>query len=58
MSLLLNREKEVDIGKELKEFKEFASEFPPEVCWNGMCLQGRGAKVLYSYEAKHSRTQT
>jgi ubiquitin carboxyl-terminal hydrolase L5 len=31
VSLLLNREKEVDIGKELKEFKEFASEFPPEV---------------------------
>jgi ubiquitin carboxyl-terminal hydrolase L5 len=31
VSLLLNREKEVDIGKELKEFKEFAGEFPPEV---------------------------
>jgi ubiquitin carboxyl-terminal hydrolase L5 len=31
VSLLLNREKEVNIGKELKEFKEFAGEFPPEV---------------------------
>lgn len=31
VSLLLNREKEVDIGKELREFKEFAGEFPPEV---------------------------
>ncbi|EAT90673.1 ubiquitin carboxyl-terminal hydrolase [Parastagonospora nodorum] len=31
VSLLLNREKEVNIGKELKEFKEFAGEFPPEL---------------------------
>ena len=31
VSLLLNREAEVNIGKELKEFKEFAGEFPPEV---------------------------
>lgn len=31
VSLLLNREKEVEIGKELKEFKEFASEFPPDL---------------------------
>jgi ubiquitin carboxyl-terminal hydrolase L5 len=28
---LLNREEEVEIGKELKEFKEFAGDFPPEV---------------------------
>lgn len=32
VSLLLNREGEVEIGKELKEFKEFAGDFPPEVC--------------------------
>lgn len=31
VSLLLNREKDVDIGKELREFKDFAGEFPPEV---------------------------
>ena len=31
ISLLLNREGAVDIGKDLKEFKEFAGEFPPEV---------------------------
>ncbi|KAG9381326.1 Ubiquitin carboxyl-terminal hydrolase [Pyrenophora tritici-repentis] len=31
VSLLLNREEEVDIGKELKEFKEFAGDFPPEL---------------------------
>ena len=31
VSLLLNREEEVEIGKELKEFKEFAGDFPPEV---------------------------
>jgi len=35
VSLLLNREGEVDIGKELKEFKEFAGEFPPEVLMPG-----------------------
>jgi ubiquitin carboxyl-terminal hydrolase L5 len=32
ISVLLNKEGEVNIGKELKEFKEFAGEFPPEVC--------------------------
>ncbi|KAF2828105.1 ubiquitinyl hydrolase [Ophiobolus disseminans] len=31
VSLLLNREGEVEIGKELKEFKEFAGDFPPEL---------------------------
>ncbi|EOA85253.1 hypothetical protein ACJQWK_06945 [Exserohilum turcicum] len=31
VSLLLNREEEIDIGKELKEFKEFAGDFPPEL---------------------------
>ncbi|KAL5114349.1 hypothetical protein ACEQ8H_007786 [Pleosporales sp. CAS-2024a] len=31
VSLLLNREKDVHIGKELKELKEFAGEFPPEL---------------------------
>ena len=31
ISVLLNKEGEVEIGKELKEFKEFAGEFPPEV---------------------------
>ena len=29
--MLLNKDKEVDIGKDLKEFKEFTHEFPPEV---------------------------
>jgi ubiquitin carboxyl-terminal hydrolase L5 len=31
LSVLLNKDGEVDIGKELREFKEFAGEFPPEV---------------------------
>ncbi|XPS98662.1 Ubiquitinyl hydrolase 1 [Ascochyta lentis] len=31
ISVLLNKEGDVDIGKELKEFKEFAGEFPPEL---------------------------
>ncbi|KAH6644645.1 ubiquitin carboxyl-terminal hydrolase [Boeremia exigua] len=31
ISVLLNKEGEIDIGKELKEFKEFAGEFPPEL---------------------------
>ena len=32
ISVLLNKDGEIDVGKELKEFKEFAGEFPPEVC--------------------------
>ena len=40
VSLLLNREDDVKIGKELKEFKEFAGEFPPEV---------RTARLYYTY---------
>ncbi|KAF2124798.1 ubiquitinyl hydrolase [Dothidotthia symphoricarpi CBS 119687] len=31
ISVLLNKEGEVNIGKDLKEFKEFAGEFPPEL---------------------------
>ncbi|KAJ4311639.1 hypothetical protein N0V94_007838 [Neodidymelliopsis sp. IMI 364377] len=31
ISVLLNKEGEVDIGKELQEFKAFAGEFPPEL---------------------------
>ncbi|KAJ4337281.1 hypothetical protein N0V87_004781 [Didymella glomerata] len=31
ISVLLNKEGEIEIGKELKEFKEFAGEFPPEL---------------------------
>ncbi|KAL6707459.1 hypothetical protein ACN47E_004029 [Coniothyrium glycines] len=31
VSLLLNREDDVEIGKELREFKEFAGEFPPDL---------------------------
>ncbi|KAF2683575.1 ubiquitinyl hydrolase [Lentithecium fluviatile CBS 122367] len=30
LSVLLNKDGEVDIGKELREFKEFTGEFPPE----------------------------
>ena len=30
LSVLLNKDGEVEIGKELREFKEFAGEFPPE----------------------------
>ena len=28
---IVNKDKEIEIGKELREFKEFAGEFPPEV---------------------------
>lgn len=38
LSVLLNKEGEIEIGRELREFKEFAGEFPPEVRW----LLGRG----------------
>ncbi|KAK7187945.1 ubiquitinyl hydrolase [Paraphaeosphaeria sporulosa] len=30
LSVLLNKDSEVEIGKDLKEFKEFTQEFPPE----------------------------
>jgi ubiquitin carboxyl-terminal hydrolase L5 len=30
LSVLLNKDGEVELGKELKEFKEFTQEFPPE----------------------------
>jgi ubiquitin carboxyl-terminal hydrolase L5 len=39
VSLLLNREKDVDIGKELREFKDFAGEFPPEVRFSNQVKQ-------------------
>jgi hypothetical protein len=58
VSLLLNREKEVNIGKELKEFKEFAGEFPPEVQLHKYALAGRVANRTYSYAAKPYQTQT
>ena len=31
ISVLLNKDHEVEIGKDLKEFKEFAAMFPPDV---------------------------
>lgn len=31
LSVLLNKDGEVDIGKDLKEFKEFTGAFPPDV---------------------------
>ncbi|KAF2789436.1 ubiquitinyl hydrolase [Melanomma pulvis-pyrius CBS 109.77] len=31
LSVLLNKDGEVEIGKELREFKEFSGEFPPEL---------------------------
>lgn len=35
LSVLLNKDGEVQIGKDLKEFKEFTQEFPPEVRTRG-----------------------
>lgn len=35
LSVLLNKDGEVQIGKDLKEFKEFTQEFPPEVSSRG-----------------------
>lgn len=31
LSVLLNKDGEVDIGPSLREFKEFSGEFPPDV---------------------------
>ena len=38
LSVLLNKDGEVEIGKELREFKEFAGEFPPEASGDGGAL--------------------
>lgn len=35
LSVLLNKDGEVQIGKDLREFKEFTQEFPPEVSMRG-----------------------
>lgn len=32
LSILLNRD-DVEIGQELKNFKEFTADFPPDVCY-------------------------
>jgi hypothetical protein len=58
VSLLLNREKEVNIGKELKEFKEFAGEFPPEVRLHKYALAGPVANMTSSSAAKPFRTDS
>lgn len=38
LSVLLNKDGEVDIGKDLREFKEFTGSFPPEVNANSVCI--------------------
>jgi len=61
VSLLLNREGSVEIGKELKEFKEFAGEFPPEVRRVGLTILfffGRAANALGSYGERPCRIPT
>lgn len=45
LSVLLNKDKELEIGKDLKEFKEFTQEFPPEVCAGGKRLWWAGGGV-------------
>jgi ubiquitin carboxyl-terminal hydrolase L5 len=60
LSVLLNKDGEVDIGKELREFKEFAGEFPPEVSVERSALLNRLGQTLTtnSFAARHYQTQT
>lgn len=37
LSVLLNKDGEVDIGNELRDFKAFSAEFPPDVCPAAHC---------------------
>lgn len=59
LSVLLNKEGEVDIGKDLKEFKEFTGEFPPEVCIHApVCLGAQTTHgIFFSSEARHFQIQ-
>lgn len=46
LSILLNRD-DLDIGEELKQFKEFTADFPPDVCnLNRMTERPRLTKSL------------
>lgn len=56
ISVLLNKEEEIEIGKELKEFKEFAGEFPPEVC--ELRVHPDRVANMDSCAERHSRIQT
>ena len=54
LSVLLNKEAEVDIGSQLKEFKEFTGAFPSEVRRCNTCNQPTALADPYddSYEEK------
>lgn len=59
LSVLLNKDGEVDIGKDLREFKEFTGEFPPEVrvvCETRLALT-TDTSFLCSFEARRYQIQ-
>ncbi len=55
LSVLLNKEGEVEIGPQLKDFKEFTGAFPSEVCALHMTAAHVEAKLGFSCEEKRSQ---
>ena len=52
LSVLLNKEGEVEIGQQLKEFKEFTGAFPSEVCLLSLVYQrGAGLELTSSFQS-------
>lgn len=47
LSVLLNKDKEVEIGKELKGFKEFTEELPPDVSAQGPAFDRDGNRLTW-----------
>ena len=52
LSVLLNKDGEVDIGKDLREFKEFTAAFPSDV--RGFCACRRPCRILAKRRANTS----
>jgi len=59
LSVLLNKQDQVEIGPQLKEFREFTGAFPSDVR-TAPRISASTSKLIcpYSYEAKHSQTRS
>lgn len=55
LSVLLNKESEVEIGPQLRDFKEFTGAFPSEVGHSIMITANAEADLALSYEEKLSQ---
>lgn len=61
LSVLLNKENEVNIGPQLKDFKDFTGAFPSEVSlllWFLTQLSGKSAEIIPSSEEKRYRIRS